>query len=93
MKIRPTQNNVLVKPDSVESRESKYGILTPSNVEQEQKATGVVQAVGPDIKHLKKGDRVIYAKFAGDPVSLRESGKEVDYFLLFGEDIRAFLDD
>jgi len=91
-KIRPRAKQILVRPDGEDSRESKHGILTPTNVEQEQKAIGEVIAVGPEIKDIKVGDRVVYGAYAGEKVKLRESTKEVDYVLLFDEDILAFIE-
>lgn len=91
-KIKPRGKQVLVQPDPEESRESKYGIITPSNVEQERKAIGTVLAVGPEIKDVKRGDRVIYGAFAGEKIKLSESAKEVDYVLLFDEDVLAFIE-
>lgn len=92
-KIRPRKNQVLIKPDGEESRQSKFGILTPSTVEQEQKAIGTVLAVGPEIKDIKKFDRVIYGAYAGEKIKLQESTKQVDYIILFDEDIVAFIED
>lgn len=93
MKIIPRKNQILVKPDPVGSRKSEYGIVMPSNIEQEQKAIGVVQAVGPQVKDLKKGDRVIYGAYAGEQIKIQEGSKEVDYKILFDEDVLAFLKD
>lgn len=92
-KIRPRAKQVLVKPDPEESRESEHGILTPTNVEQEQKSIGEVIAVGPEIKDIKVGDRVVYGAYAGEKVKLRDSSKDVDYVLLFDEDVLAFIED
>ena len=91
-KIRPRSKHVLVRQDEDESRESDFGIIMPSNVEQEQKAIGTVIAVGPDIKDIKKGDRVIYGAYAGEKIKLKESSKEVDFVILFDEDILAFME-
>ena len=92
-KIRPRAKQVLVQPDGKQSRESQFGIITPSNVEQEQKAIGTVLAVGSDIKDIKKGDRVIYGAYAGEKIKLSESNKDVDYILLFDEDVLAFIEE
>lgn len=92
-KIIPRAKQVLIKPDDEASRVSDSGLVRPSNVEQERKAIGTVLAVGSDIKDIKKGDRVIYGAYAGEAIQLRESNKEVDYKLLFDEDILAFIED
>ncbi len=92
-RIRPRSKQVLVSPETPESRVSKHGILTPSNVEQEQKSIGLVLAVGSEIKDIKKGDKVIYGAYAGEKIKLQENSKQVDYILLFDEDILAFIED
>ena len=92
IKIIPRGKQVLVEPDPEESRVSDTGIVTPHTTEQEQKAIGTVIEVGLDIKDIKKGDKVIYAKFGGEQISLHESTKDVDYILLYDEDILAFIE-
>ena len=90
-KITPRGKYILVQPDGKESRESEFGILTPSNVEQEQKAIGTVLSVGNEIKDVKKGDRVVYGAYAGEKIKFKESSKEVDFVLLHDEDVLAFI--
>lgn len=92
-KIRPRAKQVLVQPDEEAPRESAHGILTPSNIEQEQKAIGTVLAVGDGINDIKKGDKVIYGAYAGEKLKLPDSTKEFDYLLLFDEDVLAFIDE
>lgn len=90
-KIEPRKGQILVQPDGEESRELGSGLLLPSAVEQEQKAVGTVVAVGPEVKDVKKGDRVIYGAYAGEVIKLREDSAEVEYKLLFDEDVLAFI--
>jgi chaperonin GroES len=86
-KIIPRKKQILVKPDGDESRMTESGLYKPDTVEQEKKAVGTVVAVGPDVKDIKKGDRVIYGIFAGDPISL--DGK--DYKFVDEEFVLGFL--
>lgn len=90
-KIIPRKNQILVQPDGEESRELGSGLLLPNAVEQEQKAVGTVRAVGPDIKDVKVGDRVIYGAYAGETIKMREGSKDVEFRLLFDEDVLAFI--
>ena len=90
-KIIPRNKYVLVIPDPETSRESEHGIITPVNVEQEQKAYGTVKAVGAMIEDIKVGDRVIYGAYAGEKIKFAESSEEVDYILLLDEDVIAFI--
>ena len=88
-KILPRGKQILVKPDDKKTIESDNGVFLPSNTPQEQKSIGEVIAVGPEIKDIKKGDRVIFAVLAGDKIEL----KKVEYVLLHDEDVLAFLQD
>ena len=88
-KIYPRSKQILVKPDSEESRESESGILTPDNVEQEKKSIGTVVEVGSEIKDISKKDRVIFGTFAGDRIKFKENLKEVEYVILHDEDVLA----
>ena len=89
--ITPRGEQVLIKPDGEQSRESEYGIVTPGNVEQETKAFGTVVAVGPEVKDIKKDDRVIFGKFAGEEISFQESTEEVDLVLVPQKEVLAFI--
>src|SRR3990167_7605299 len=91
--IKPRAKQVVVRPDDEPTRESEHGILTPTNVEQEKKAIGTIVSVGKGIDDLKKGDRVIYGAYAGESIKLRESTKEVDYKILFDEDVLALIEE
>ncbi len=91
MKIIPRKTQILVKPDEALSGETESGLSRPENEEKEKKAIGTVKAVGPDIKDLKEGNRVIYGQFAGEPISF-EIKEEDDYILLFDEDVLATIE-
>lgn len=85
-KIIPLGYYVLVKVAEPDSRETENGLLIPSNVEQEQKSQGIVEAVGEKVTNVKKGDKVIYGTYAGETVKRQENGKEVEYKLLLQAD-------
>lgn len=87
LKMIPRGNQVLVRPDDEESRVSESGLVKPSNIEQEQKAIGTVIAVGAEVKDIKKGDRVIYGVYAGDPINF----EEVDYKFVEDKFILGFI--
>ncbi|MBI4430708.1 MAG: co-chaperone GroES [Candidatus Omnitrophica bacterium] len=77
MKIRPLGEKVLVR--ILESEEkTKGGIILPDTA-KEEKAEGQVVAVGAGKKldsgklqplEVKKGDKVIFGKYAGDEVTI-----------------------
>ena len=88
-KILPFGKNILVLPEKTKSRVNDYGIRTPDNVEQEQKARGTVIAVGDEVKRIKKGDVVLFAVYAGEVATQEENGKQLEYRFIFEEDIVA----
>ncbi len=89
--IQPRGKYILVQQEEEPSRVLDSGLVIPSNMEQEKKAFGSVISMGPEIKDVKKGDRVIFGLFAGEHIQMREKGKEVEYILLHDEDVIAFL--
>ncbi len=77
MKIRPLGEKVLVKILQSDEK-TKGGIILPDTA-KEEKAEGQVVAVGVGKKldtgkvqplEVKKGDRVIFGKYAGDEVTV-----------------------
>ncbi len=77
MKIRPTDDRVLVKPSEA-AEKTKNGIYLPEGA-KEKPMTGSVLAVGPGkmddegkrtAMSIKKGDTVLYGKYAGTEVEI-----------------------
>lgn len=94
MNIKPLGTRVLLK--EVESEETtKSGIVLPSNAKEKPYVAEVVE-IGPgeekdgkEIKMVvKKGDRVLYSKFAGTEVKLDNQ----KYLLAKQDDILAIVE-
>ena len=92
MKLEPLDDRVVVEPMEAESK-TKGGIVLPDTA-QEKQQKGKVIAVGPgrvadDGKRIpptvKKGDKVIYAKYGGSEIDV--DGKE--YMILRESDVLA----
>jgi chaperonin GroES len=92
MKLEPLDDRVVVEPMEAESK-TKGGIVLPDTA-KEKPQKGVVIAAGPgrvadDGKRIpptvKKGDKVIYAKYGG--METEVDGKE--YMILRESDILA----
>ena len=75
--VRPLEDRVLVKPTEAETK-TKSGIYLPESAAEEP-ITGTVIAVGPGKLNddggrtplsVKKGDKVIYGKYAGTEVDI-----------------------
>ena len=80
MKVKPLENRILIKPREAEEK-TEGGIYLPETASKEKPQQGEVIAVGPDFKELKKGDRVIFAKYGGTEIKIED-----DEYLVLGED-------
>jgi len=87
--IKPLADRVLVAPMQAETTTASGIIIPDSAKEKPQK--GTVIAVGKGIKEqpmtVKKGDTVLYAKYAGTELSFE--GK--DYLIMRESDILAVI--
>ncbi|MFV1951528.1 MAG: co-chaperone GroES [Nitrospinota bacterium] len=93
MNISPLQDRVLVKP--LEAKETNSGIIIPDTA-KEKPQEGEIVAVGSgkimeDGKRqpleVKKGDKVIYGKYAGTEVKIENN----EYLLMREDDILGIL--
>ena len=91
-KLKPLADRVLVKPLS-EEEVTKGGIILPDTA-KEKPQRGEIIAVGPGrldeegkriAMELKKGDKVLYAKYAGTEVKIDDD----EYLILRESDILA----
>ena len=75
-----------------EAETTKAGIILPDTVDKEKKAEGKVIAIGDGEKiqklGLKKGDKVLFGKYAGEEVKV----DEVEYKILSDEDVLAVIE-
>ncbi|MDZ7291191.1 MAG: co-chaperone GroES [candidate division KSB1 bacterium] len=94
MNIKPLADRVVVRP--LEPEEKKQGSIIIPDTAKEKPMQGEVVAVGPGkitetgqkiAMEVKKGDKVLYGKYAGTEVSI--DGK--DYLILRESDILAIL--
>ena len=95
MAIRPLGDRVVLKPVEREER-TKSGIVLPDTA-KEKPQEGVVEEVGKGRLldngttvplELEKGDRVLYAKYAGNEFKV----DEVEYLIVSEKDVLAVLD-
>ncbi len=86
IKIEPLDDRILVKQSDEE--EEKVGNIYIPDTAKELPQIGTVLAIGTDEelkKILKKGDKVVYAKFSGTEIKL----KNEEYIILKREDVLA----
>jgi chaperonin GroES len=73
MRVRPLGDRILVKQAPKEEVTS-FGIVLPETVNQEQKAEGVIIALGTGEKlaklALSEGDIVLFSKYGGDEIDI-----------------------
>ncbi|MEO8745402.1 MAG: co-chaperone GroES [Candidatus Dormiibacterota bacterium] len=94
MNLRPLGDRVVVKPVEKEEK-TKSGIVLPDTA-KEKPQEGIVEAVGTGRildngtkvpMELKVGDKVLYAKYAGNEFKL----DEVEYLIVSEKDVLAVL--
>ena len=84
--IEPLDDRVLVQ--QLEAEDEKVGSIYIPDSAKEKPQIGEVLAVGTDedlSKVIKKGDKVVYAKFSGTEIKLEGS----EYIILKRDDILA----
>ncbi|MDD3807366.1 MAG: co-chaperone GroES [Candidatus Marinimicrobia bacterium] len=90
MKIKPLDDRVLVEPAPQEEKTAS-GIIIPDTA-KEKKHLGTVIEVGTDEelkKLVKKGDKVLYGKYAGEEIKFDDK----EYVLLQQNDVLAIIED
>jgi len=92
VKLRPLGDRVVVKPVEREEK-TKSGIVLPDTA-KEKPQEGIVEAVGTGRildngtkvpMELKVGDKVLYAKYAGNEFKL----DEIEYLIVSEKDVLA----
>jgi chaperonin GroES len=92
MNLRPLGDRVVVKPVEREER-TKSGIVLPDTA-KEKPQEGIVEAVGTGRildngqkvpMELKVGDKVLYAKYAGNEFKL----DDIEYLIISEKDVLA----
>ncbi|MBP3899714.1 co-chaperone GroES [Candidatus Saccharibacteria bacterium] len=82
MAIKPLNNKVVaVKQEAL--TKTKSGILLGEA--KEEPAYAVVEAVGPKVENIKKGDKIIYKEFSTTNIKVDDK----DYVIVAEEDILA----
>ena len=94
MNLKPLGDRVVVKPSEKEER-TKSGILLPDTA-KEKPQEGTVQAVGTGrvldngtkvAMELKVGDKILYAKYAGNEFKV----DEIEYLIVSEKDVLAIV--
>ncbi len=84
MAIKPLADRVVAKKDAA-LEQTASGILLGEAKEKQN--TAIVESVGPDVKNVKKNDRILYREFAATEVKVNRE----EYLIIKEEDILATL--
>ena len=83
--ISPLADRVVATREAAKTKTSS-GIYLPETA-KEKPVAAVVEAVGPDVKTLKKGDRIIYKEYSTTELTMNGT----EYLIIKEEDILAKL--
>lgn len=84
MKLKPLSDRIVaIKEEPMET--TKSGILL--GAAKETPAYAVVESVGPDVKIVKAGDKIIYKNYSTTDIKLDDQ----DYIIVKEEDVLATL--
>jgi len=84
--FRPLGDRVLVKR-TPELSITKGGIIIPETY-KEKPMEGTVESIGEEVKRVKVGERVLYAKYSGVDIKLREG----NYLIVVENDILGVIE-
>jgi chaperonin GroES len=84
MAIKPLADRVVAKKEAATTKTAS-GILLGEA--KEKPNTAIVESVGPDVKSVKKGDRILYREYSATDIKLDDA----EYLIVKEEDILATL--
>ena len=84
MTLKPLKDRVVAKVEEPVTV-SKAGILLGEA--KEKPAYAVVESVGPEVKAVKKGNKIVYKEYSTTEIKVEDT----DYIILKEEDILATL--
>ena len=85
MSLKPLKDRVIAKVEKP-AETTASGLLLPSD-SKEKPCFAVVEAVGPDVKAVKKNDKIIYKEYSTTSVKVDDT----DYIIVDEKDILATL--
>lgn len=81
--IKPLADRVVATREEA-ATQTASGLYLPDTA-KEKPVLAVVQAVGPDVKTLKKGDKIVYKEYSTTEIKI----DSVEYLVIKEEDILA----
>lgn len=84
MAIKPLSNRVVARLEQPQEKTASGLLLGTA---KEDPAYAVVESTGPDVKTVKKGDKILYKEFSSNKVKVDDK----DYIIVEEKDILATL--
>ncbi len=84
MALKPLKDRIVAKIEKPLEK-TKSGILLGEA--KEKPAYAVVESVGPEVKEVKKGDKIVYKEYSTTEIKVDETS----YIILKEEDVLATL--
>ncbi len=85
MKLKPLTNRVVATKEKP-AEKTASGLLLP-NSNKEEVAYAIVESVGPDVKNIKSGDKIIYKEYSTTNVKIAQ----IEYIIVEEKDVLATL--
>jgi chaperonin GroES len=83
--LKPLGDRVVAVREET-SNKTASGLYLPENA-KEKSSIAKVEAIGPDVKNLKKGDRIVYKEYSTTELKVDTT----EYMILKEEDVLATL--
>ena len=83
--IKPLGDRIVAVKEKAQTQTAS-GLYLPDSA-KEKPVTAVVEAIGPDVKHVKVGDKVIYKEYSTTELKLGAD----EYLIVKEEDVLATL--
>lgn len=84
MAIKPLKDRVVATKQAPQEK-TKSGILLGES--KEKPAYAIVESVGPEVKEIKKGDKIVYKEYSTTNITIDDT----DYIIIDEKDILATL--
>lgn len=86
MTLKPLQDRIVAKKETP-AEKTASGFFMPGDA-KEKPSYATVESVGPDVKHVKKGDKIIFKEYSTTDIKLNNQ----DYLIIKEEDVLATID-
>ena len=85
MNLKPLKDRVVAFKEQPKAKTAS-GLLLPSD-SKEKPAYAIVESVGPDVKEIKKGDKIIIKDYSSTELKIDDK----EYLIIKEEDILAII--